>query len=732
MGSPHQPGAKTNRVVGQDSVSQNLSIEAQPSTQSLPDISNRIGSGLPAPTPHFSAANATDSSNNGQSPKLNSSTDTTAITSANLPSIAPTRLPREQQQLDHQDSPVSQIRRARNIPTAIPIAKTGNLPPATVTIQIEPTESQPFELGDLLSRKWVSRNIGIVTSLLIHISVLLFLSMFLITIGTGKVMVVLEMITGPEMENVEGTETKFELEFGDESEDNELDEAENESLLDAIGEFNDTGQAISPLGEVATSGSQNSGGGDGKSAKFFGMRSTGNSFVFVLDCSGSMSSTKGLPALDGTNRNNLLISRFDVARAELMHSIENLQPHQEFYAVLFSAKMHRMFGDRSALAKPIKATRENKDRFREWLDRRGIDGGTDPRASMKLALRIKPDSIFMLSDGEFIEERGRNKRKTVDIAKSFFDENELIKINAIAFEDERSKSNMQELAEASGGQFKFVKIKDSVGSLSESPDEKIRMRAIEHRLADPSLTWDARKRLIQEQLLPLVRSEFKTTQTLATSLLDRGTYHAFSNEIDTVKNESASKQSFIDSIDQWQKLIEQADQSYPIRISPFEELNFTLAESPVYLASRVSFSEKEMRYYFQQVNVKKLPVSDLLRFTDRLAHFRWTRHHHKTVDLLKRAFRQLNAPTGELLKLTDDNIRSQPESLLNRILRNREQAATLAIAKLEEESFKPLSIDEHTEYESKIVAVYPETSAVKKLILKSSLESPVSKSSNVQ
>jgi hypothetical protein len=55
--------------------------------------------------------------------------------------------------------------------------------------------------------------------------------------------------------------------------------------------------------------------------------------------------------------------------------------------------------------------------FLSWLDLIEPDGGTDPRAALSQALSLRPDAVFLLSDGAFpdgtVESIAkRNARKT--------------------------------------------------------------------------------------------------------------------------------------------------------------------------------------------------------------------------------------------------------------------------------------------------------------------------------
>lgn len=128
---------------------------------------------------------------------------------------------------------------------------------------------------------------------------------------------------------------------------------------------------------------------------FFDVRVQGRVFIYVVDCSGSM--------IDG--------ARLARAKAEVRRSVIRLQHPQRFKVIFYNTQPVPMPGDglRSAdLA--------SKDKLLRWLDIIEPDGETDPRGAMSLAIGMKPDAIFLLSDGEFPEGTveaiaGRNRSK---------------------------------------------------------------------------------------------------------------------------------------------------------------------------------------------------------------------------------------------------------------------------------------------------------------------------------
>ena len=113
---------------------------------------------------------------------------------------------------------------------------------------------------------------------------------------------------------------------------------------------------------------------------FFGVRAEGQLFIYVVDCSGSM--------VDA--------DRLDRAKRELRRSVAGLQFPQRFKVIFYNDQAIPMPG-----ALPKSADRNAKDQLNAWLDLVQPDGETDPRSALSLALALKPDAVFLLSDGAF-------------------------------------------------------------------------------------------------------------------------------------------------------------------------------------------------------------------------------------------------------------------------------------------------------------------------------------------
>ena len=117
-----------------------------------------------------------------------------------------------------------------------------------------------------------------------------------------------------------------------------------------------------------------------RQASFFGIRAQGQLFLYVVDCSGSMVDE----------------DRLDRAKAELRRSIGSLQSPQRFKVIFYNDRPVPMPGDL-----PKSADYPSKAQLNSWLHLVQAEGPTDPRGSLSMALAMRPDAVFLLSDGAF-------------------------------------------------------------------------------------------------------------------------------------------------------------------------------------------------------------------------------------------------------------------------------------------------------------------------------------------
>jgi hypothetical protein len=117
-----------------------------------------------------------------------------------------------------------------------------------------------------------------------------------------------------------------------------------------------------------------------RQTQFFGIRAQGQVFIYVVDCSGSMA--------DG--------QRLIRAKAEIRRSVMELRWPQRFHVIFYNDRPLPMPG-----GLPRSADLPAKGQMIDWFRLVQPEGETDPRGAMRQALGLRPDAIFLLSDGEY-------------------------------------------------------------------------------------------------------------------------------------------------------------------------------------------------------------------------------------------------------------------------------------------------------------------------------------------
>jgi von Willebrand factor type A domain len=194
------------------------------------------------------------------------------------------------------------------------------------------------------------------------------------------------------------------------------------------------GAAIGQKGRATdgdASGGAVRGGGSGK-ASFFGVGSTGRRIVFVVDASNSMNHPYAGEAK----------TRFGQLKLELAKSILGLTEEQQFFIVFFNEHPIPMPADGMEHAYP-----QNQQRFLEWVAQVPASGLTDPRPALAIAMNLRPDTVFLLTDGTFPRDV---QGDLGEIRQSAFE------LNTIVIGDPKAEKSLKPLATRNGGRFAFI------------------------------------------------------------------------------------------------------------------------------------------------------------------------------------------------------------------------------------------------------------------------------------
>lgn len=151
------------------------------------------------------------------------------------------------------------------------------------------------------------------------------------------------------------------------------------------------GGEVAGGGNPGEGGGQAGGGGGGgggmsSPATFFGKRGSGRSALFMCDNSASY--------VDGG---------FQAVLLELSRAVSLMKPDQSFHIVFFSDAAYPLLHP-EGIDTFLQATPDNKRKLDAWLGTVELCiGGQGIRGAADLALALKPDVVYFLSDGDHAE-----------------------------------------------------------------------------------------------------------------------------------------------------------------------------------------------------------------------------------------------------------------------------------------------------------------------------------------
>jgi hypothetical protein len=89
------------------------------------------------------------------------------------------------------------------------------------------------------------------------------------------------------------------------------------------------------------------------------------------------------------------LGALEAAKGELVRALSRLEPSHRFQVIAYNQKCAYLHGVRSLLA----ATDRNVEGVRDFLAGLAAFGGTEHELALGLALSLKPDVVFLLTDG---------------------------------------------------------------------------------------------------------------------------------------------------------------------------------------------------------------------------------------------------------------------------------------------------------------------------------------------
>ncbi|HEY2841079.1 MAG TPA: hypothetical protein VGJ26_18130 [Pirellulales bacterium] len=130
--------------------------------------------------------------------------------------------------------------------------------------------------------------------------------------------------------------------------------------------------------------------------QMFGVVEEASSFVYVFDRSDSMNSVLSYSS-EGSNV--FSITPLEAAKAELLRSLEDLTKQQRFQIVFYN-NATSLFRQTSESHHLLMANKANKQQAEDYVSAMPGAGGTYHQAALEIALKLHPDAIFLLTDGE--------------------------------------------------------------------------------------------------------------------------------------------------------------------------------------------------------------------------------------------------------------------------------------------------------------------------------------------
>jgi len=166
----------------------------------------------------------------------------------------------------------------------------------------------------------------------------------------------------------------------------------------------------------------------------FGVQAEGSKFVYVLDRSGS---TQG--------------KVLAAAKAEILASIEKINDVHQFQIVVYNERP-RAFNPAGPNGQLAFGTDGNRAEVKRFLGSVDAEGGTDHMAALALAIRMHPDAVFLLTDGDDPVLEARDLARIDRIGPG-------IMIHTIRFGEGPQHGDrgwMGKLARQSGGKYAYI------------------------------------------------------------------------------------------------------------------------------------------------------------------------------------------------------------------------------------------------------------------------------------
>lgn len=183
-----------------------------------------------------------------------------------------------------------------------------------------------------------------------------------------------------------------------------------------------------------TGGGDGTGNGDGigDGDGFFGLDLTGDRIVFVVDASRSMN----FP-YPGEAKN-----RLGRVKIEIYNTVRKMTADQKFFVVFFNTDPIPMPAQDLISAEPTIVRP-----FMEWIFKTKAQGQTNPEAALLMALKLRPDKVYFLTDGDFSHRAVKAVREA---------NRGRVPIHTVGFGGKEGEANLKEIAQDSRATYQYI------------------------------------------------------------------------------------------------------------------------------------------------------------------------------------------------------------------------------------------------------------------------------------
>jgi hypothetical protein len=172
---------------------------------------------------------------------------------------------------------------------------------------------------------------------------------------------------------------------------------------------------------------------------FFGIEARGQRFAYVLDRSGSMGEPANKP--------------LRAAKAELLASLDRLDALQQFFLIFYNEDVRQFVpGPRGRHF----ADDSNKAAARRFVDSVQAQGGTHHFEALQRAIKLRPDVIFLLTDGEQKDDLSADELKRLNRLNGGLSQIHVIQFAGAAY----AGNSLVQLANENRGQHTYKNIRE--------------------------------------------------------------------------------------------------------------------------------------------------------------------------------------------------------------------------------------------------------------------------------